>query len=263
MKIVSTNDFNTVCKTFQELLFDHNKTIKTTRVKELLAHTFGYKSANGLIHSIPVSFIVNDKTSQILQEQLTTKFQCGDINASDLLQRLGQRLMNTPFPYKKLPNTDYKVFYDALLECDKNPLLGKGTGYMKEEVPILSIYKSSKIVLPSIVQDISEFQESHAGNFTGLRFLLPSSICLKDLHKFLYSDEFIENLNVIDKNFYISKPGDGLKTPTLNQTGMMAKQAIDNLLVEQFGEIHSELYKDFYQPILNKMYKNDPVIEMI
>lgn len=61
MKISSTQEFNAIISTFCERLKDHDHAVKTSRAKELFALSLGYKSANGLIASIPVEVTFADE----------------------------------------------------------------------------------------------------------------------------------------------------------------------------------------------------------
>jgi len=117
----------------------------------------------------------------------------------------------------------------------------------------LSIYKSSKTITPSIVKDIFELQDSHVGNRTGLKFLLPSEISFFDLHQFLTSKEFVAELNKLDKNFSNGDHKPTMRQYKLNAEGVKAKMNIEKLLIDRFGTSSSDLFQEYYSPVLKSI----------
>ncbi|MDU0111742.1 hypothetical protein RT723_01690 [Psychrosphaera aquimarina] len=248
MKIVSTQDLNTVTHHLKVILKDLKVDIKTTRLKELLAHSQQYKTANGLINALPLTYKVNQTCLNVLNTEFNSKFQCGHINPQLVLERLEGELRTHTYTHKNIANSNYRIFYDGL-DYDDKPLMGRGTGYLKEDIPVLCLAKASETIIPKIIKDITELEQSHAENLLGLKFLIPASISFLELKTFLNSERFVSLLNALDENFMITKPGEPIKKPVLTKKGYEIKKEIDELIVLQFGKSDSPLFEKYYTPV--------------
>ena len=88
MKISSKREFHAVVGSLRSLLADDGVSIKTTRTQELLSQSLGYKSANGLLASLPVDIELNDAVFRNFDDRLRSNHAVLSVDAASLLRSL-------------------------------------------------------------------------------------------------------------------------------------------------------------------------------
>lgn len=106
MKISSTKEFHSVVSSFKSLLERRSVSIKTTRAQELLAETLGFKSANGLIASVPLDVTLTETMYATLRLLLKERHQVNDIDSKWVLDSLEQNHKS----YSSAWNSDLRCY---------------------------------------------------------------------------------------------------------------------------------------------------------
>ncbi|MDN3554698.1 hypothetical protein [Halomonas maura] len=94
MKISCKNEFNSLVSSLCALLREEGVSIRTSRAQKLLAHAFGYTSANGLLGNMPVELKVTTQVISRLSELLKTRHGVDTIAPSWLLRMLERDFMS-------------------------------------------------------------------------------------------------------------------------------------------------------------------------
>ena len=81
MKISSKREFHSVVGSLRSLLADEGVAIKTTRTQELLSQSLGYKSANGLLASLPVDIELNDAVFRNFDDRLSSNHAVSSVDS--------------------------------------------------------------------------------------------------------------------------------------------------------------------------------------
>ncbi|MBN2605917.1 MAG: hypothetical protein JXR47_01135, partial [Thiotrichales bacterium] len=119
IEISTKNEFNDLGSLFLAELKTHGVEIKRTRSNDLLSTVLGFKSSNGLIHSLskepPVKIVFPNQYAQRMNEILKNKHQISNVNSNAVLlnalqeyssakkSRYDQELnnKNNPYPEEK------------------------------------------------------------------------------------------------------------------------------------------------------------------
>ena len=88
MNISSKKDFQSLVSSLKGLLSEQSVPIKTTRLQELLSHSLGYHSANGLLGQLPIEIELNQELFNSFEQLLAERHSARSVNAAQLFQSL-------------------------------------------------------------------------------------------------------------------------------------------------------------------------------
>ena len=200
MIIVCKNHLNTIATEFQKIILEDGVSIKTTRIKELLAQSQGYKTSNGLIHDLPIIFKNNSAVQQIITDTFLSRHQVNNANIKQCLDRLK---LNTraEIQYSPLASSGYKVGYESINNAEK-PFLKKGEGSLLEGIAFLTILFSNRIIYPHIETKLENI-DSLIGDELNLstRIQIPTNMSFKKIHEFINDSITLSYLIRLNKGF--------------------------------------------------------------
>jgi hypothetical protein len=88
MNISSKKDFQSLVSSLKGLLSEQSVPIKTTRLQELLSHSLGYHSANGLLGQLPIEIELNEELFNSFEQLLAKRHGACSVNLAQLFQSL-------------------------------------------------------------------------------------------------------------------------------------------------------------------------------
>lgn len=234
MKIVSSQEFNHVINTFSELMKQENVSIKSSRIRELLAESQGDKTSNGLLSRLPLTFKTDKNVVDIISCNLKEKFQYENVNVSEMLDKLIEATKPHVIP-RYLGDTGIKLDYSELSPNDSQPLLYDGIGSLKEAVAFLVFIPEHDVIYPAVIKRSDDFDSPSFTHGIIQRVQLPNTISLSQIHTFLSKPEVINQFNIIKAGLTIEAEPNKLRYGFLNEKGQKAKNELKRLVVQDFG----------------------------
>lgn len=234
MKVISSQEFNTVVNIFNSLIKQSNVSIKSSRIRELLAESQGDKTSNGLLSRLPLTFKTDKNVADIINRNLKEKFQYENVNVSEILDKLIDATKPHVMP-RYLGKTDIKLDYSELSNDDNKPLLQDGIGSLKKGIAFLVFIPEYDVICPAVVKRVDEFDSPSFTHGIIQHIQLPTSVSFSKLHEFLSKPDVICAFKIIKDGVTIEAKVNKLRTGTLNEKGQKAKEELKRLVAQNFG----------------------------
>lgn len=234
MKIVSSQEFNHVINTFSELMKQENVSIKSSRVRELLAESQGDKTSNGLLSRLPLTFKTDKSVADIISRNLNDKFQYKNIDVKKVIANL-VKITKNQLLVRPLENSTIKLDYSELSPNDSQPLFYDGIGSLKEAIAFLVFIPEHDVIYPAVVKRADDFDSPSFTHGMVQRVQLPNTVSLAQIHAFLLKPEVVNAFNIIKAELTVEIKANNLRYGFLNGKGQKAKNELKRLVAQDFG----------------------------
>lgn len=223
MIILTSQEFNSLTKIAQKALNKFKYSVKTSRLQEVIAHSSGYKSANGLLHDLPCFLTFKDLNRKSFENALLEKHNVMIPDFSKLLN-LMDYYINDSLQKRELSKSNFRVDYSGMKGVDSGALKAKGEGLLEDGIPFLVIMPEDLLIYPQIITNTDRL--SLQSNDIYQQLQLPNGLSLSDIQGFLNRDETIFNLSQLKAGFSIDSSSGTFRYGKLTKN---AKQAVESL----------------------------------
>jgi hypothetical protein len=223
MIILTSQEFNSLTKIAQKALKEFGYSVKTSRLKDDIAHSCGYKTANGLLHDLPCFLTFKNLNKKTFEKVLLEKHNVKLPDFSKLFN-LMDYYMNNSLHSRELLKSEFRVDYSGMKGIGSGALNAKGEGLLEDGIPFLVIMPEQLVIYPQIITNMEKL--SVPNNDMYQRLQLPNGLSFPDIQGFLNRDETIFNLSQLKAGFIIDSSSGTFRYGKLTKN---AKQAVESL----------------------------------
>lgn len=237
MVILKKQEFNTLVSIYKGIINEHGNSITTSGLRETVAQSFGFKSANGLLSAIPCKLDFENSKQQLLN-LLKVKNSISIDDSTKFFHKINYQYY-LKLLKKPLKNQVVSVDYTYLKNFGDDPLVMKGIEPLKEGVPFLFFLPEQGVVFPQVILDVTQL--SHISGDLSPRFRLPADISFEKLHDFLNTDDVLEKFVRITNGLEVIAEGNSLRKGILDEDAHAAKEEIIRLIDRRLGEVNNQV----------------------